>query len=306
MNNRRATAIRQSEIRRAEVEEKNPVIREIDRRMAATGRELFRIACEGGNDMATRIDALKAENQRLQDERKAALAEMGLPEDYTEVHYTCEDCGDTGFVNSRMCSCMHRALVEEGFRSSGVSGLLERQSFQNFSLDYYRDDQENWERMRILLEKCKAYAADFRPGKENLLLLGGTGLGKTHLSTAIAREVIEKGYDVVYENAPNLFSDFEYDRFKSRGEGDERSKKHLTAELLILDDLGSEMPTAFTVACLYNLLNTRQNRGLSTIISSNLSHGEISSRYDDRITSRLFGEFTVFLLQGKDIRMQRC
>ncbi len=304
LEERRLSANRIAESHRDELHTRLPEVAEIDRKLRKTGMRLFRTACEGGDDLESRLAAIRAENESLQSARAAILAGAGYPADYTEVHFTCKTCSDTGFVASKMCDCMRRLLIEEGIRSSGLGSLIAKQSFQNFNLSYYTGERES-EMMRYAKDKCVYFAENFAPGKENLLLMGGTGLGKTHLSTAVAKRVIENGFDVVYESAQNLLADFEFDRFKSRGDDPLRSDKYLSCDLLLLDDLGTEMQTQFTLSTLYNLLNTRLNRGKSTLISTNLSQNEIRARYDDRITSRLFGEYTILFFVGEDIRKQK-
>ncbi|MBQ2766264.1 MAG: ATP-binding protein, partial [Clostridia bacterium] len=142
---------------------------------------------------------------------------------------------------------------------------------------------------------------------ENVFFCGTTGLGKTHLSTAIAKTLIERGFDVVYDTAQNILSDFEYERFgRSYGDDSEsRTDKYFDCDLLIIDDLGTEMTNQFTVSCLYNIINTRINHSKSMLISTNLTQNEIRERYSDRITSRLFGDFMVMRFVGKDIRLQK-
>ncbi len=304
LEERRLEANRRSDMRREELHRTLPAIAEIDGELRKTGIRLFRTACEGGEGLSTRLAAIRSENEALQEKRRSLLAEAGYPADYTDVHFTCAACSDTGFVASKMCECMRRLLVEEGIRHSGIGNLIGKQSFENFALSYYKGEREA-EMMRYAKDKCLYFAEHFAPGKENLLLMGGTGLGKTHLSTAIAKGVIEGGFDVVYESAPNLLSDFEYDHFKSRYDDDMRSEKYLSCDLLLLDDLGTEMQTSFTLSALYNLLNTRLNRGKSTVISTNLSQNEIRARYDDRITSRLFGEYSILFFVGEDVRKQK-
>lgn len=298
---RREDAEALARLRTRELYAKNEALRELDRRLSGTGYAVFRAAF-GGGDVKANVAALKAENQAMQGERVALLAEMGLAPDYTEPHYTCTVCRDTGYTEKgAMCVCMKRLLVEAGIRSSGLGNLLKRQSFESFSLDYYEGEAKTY--AARVLEASREFAEDFDRTGRNLLFMGGTGLGKTHLSTSIAGRVIARGFDVVYETAQNVISDFEYDRFKSGyGESEKRSDKYLSADLLIMDDLGAELTNQFTVASLYNIINTRINLGKSTIISTNLGQKALLERYDERITSRLFGEFDPFLFRGKDIR----
>ena len=162
----------------------------------------------------------------------------------------------------RLCTCFKTRLVTENVKSSGIGALIEKQSFENFDLDWYRDDAENYKRMEHNLAMAKGYAEGFGNKTKNLVLVGKTGVGKTHITTAIAKVVIEKGYNVIYDTAQNIVSDFEQDRFKSGyGPYEPRAEKYLECDLLILDDLGTEFSSPFTVSCIYNLLNTRQNKG---------------------------------------------
>ena len=306
MEERRLEAVRTADIRLNDVHRQSPEIAEIDRALSTTGMQLFGEATRGGADLAERIARIRAEHDTLRAARAELLASLGLPADYTEPAYACPHCRDTGFVSAVMCDCMKRALITEGIRSSGLGSLIGRQTFENFSLRYYEDDPTDLERARYALARAQEYAETFGPDSGNLLLMGPTGLGKTHLSTAIARTVIERGYDVVYETMQNVLSDFEYDRFKSGyGETASRGERYIACELLILDDLGTEQTNSFVVSTLYHLLNTRLNHGRRTVINTNLGGVELRERYSDRVTSRLLGEYEILLFSGNDIRMQK-
>ena len=287
----------------AEVYARCPEIRDIDRRLAGTGFALVRVAMERV-DVAARVASLKEQNLALQERRKALLASMGLPQSYTDAVPVCSLCRDTGRLERGLCSCMRQMLVEAGYRSSGLGALLQKQRFDNFSLRFYEGEALKY--AEHALETAKEFAESFEKTGRNLLFMGGTGLGKTHLSTAIAKRAIERGMDVVYETAQNVIADFEHDRFKSGyGETERRSEKYLECDLLIMDDLGAELTNQFTVSSLYNIINTRINLGKSMIVSTNLGQKNLLERYDERITSRLFGEFDPFLFKGVDIRRQK-
>ena len=202
---------------------------------------------------------------------------------------------------------MKEKLILAGYESSGIGHLIHTQSFDTFRTDMQTNPAIR-EDYQTLLTIGKEYCEGFDgKGAKNLLFLGGTGLGKTHLSTAIAKTVIENGFDVVYDTVSNILADFEEERF-SRSyrseEGESLTEKYLTCDLLIIDDLGTELTNQFTVSILYNLLNTRINRGLSTIISTNLPHEDIRKRYTDRIASRLFGNYRPLLFRGDDVRQK--
>ncbi len=293
-----------AELRRAELHEKLPQIAEIDRALSATGLRIMREALKGKVGLEERIRSLEDGNNLLLEARRDILRTAGYPDDYSSVHYECEECMDIGFVGGRMCKCMRRALTMAGYESSGVLKLIEKQNFSTFDLKYY--DGEDRIRMERTLAKTKHYAATFDGVRmRNLLFIGTTGLGKTHLSSAIAKEVIERGYDVVYESAQQIFSDFEAEKFGKTAPGEDRTGRYLSCDLLIMDDLGTEMHSQFTVSCLYNLINSRLVADKSMIISTNVNRENLLAKYTDRITSRLFGEFEVCVFTGKDIRSQK-
>ena len=298
---RRESAIREAEARDAELRLESREIREIDAELTGTGLLLFKTACAGGD-----LASIRERNTALMKKRGAVLLSLGYPEDYSEIKYTCPICCDTGYEGSKLCSCFREELIKENIRSSGIGNLIEKQSFDNFRLDIYKDEAIKKE-MTHNLSEAKKYADEFSRDSKNLLLIGTTGTGKTHLTTAIARTVIEKGFEVIYDSAQNVVAAFEYDRFKSGyGQYEARGEKYLECELLILDDLGTEFSNQFTVSCLYNLLNTRINKGLPTVISTNLGAGELLSRYEDRIYSRIIGQDTIILrFLGKDNRLSR-
>lgn len=282
-----------------EVYSKIPEIRAIDKELSSTGVNILAVAIGNKDSYNEKLAELRARNQELQEKRNQLLIKNGYSEDYTDLHYDCKVCQDYGVNGGKLCSCYKNRLIEEQFKLSGISNLVKTQSLETFSLDLY-DDKE---KMQKLLNYVKDYIDDFSTMKRNLLFAGGTGLGKTHLSTAIAKELIEKGYNVIYETAQNIFFDFDNDRFRDRFSDEEPvSQKYLDCDLLIIDDLGSEAINSFTVSCLYNIINTRLNKNLPIIASTNLSSKEIRDKYHDRITSRLFGEFNIQMFYGKDNR----
>lgn len=278
-----------------------PELRSLDNELSSTGLQILAASLQGKEGLEERLASIKAVNTALQEKRAALLTQNGFSADYTDMKYECNNCKDQGYVNGKMCPCLRNALVTKQLEASGVGQLISGQSFDNFSLDMYPASDR--EKMSCLFDDLKGYTESFSVDSPNLLFVGGTGLGKTHLSTAIAKAIIEKGYYVIYETATNLFSDFESDRFRDRYNGEDPiSKKYMDCELLIIDDLGTEVITNFTVSCLYNLINTRLNKKLPIILSTNLNSVEIRKLYNDRITSRLFGDFEIKAFKGNDIR----
>ena len=290
-------------LRRAEVHTAIPEIAEIDKQLASTGFKIFDATLRG-----EAVDAIKAENLALQARRAEIMKAAGFAPDYTEVRYECEECGDTGTVGYSMCKCMRKKLVAASIESSGMSDLIKRQTFANFNLGYYNQTADTQKRMTTIYNFLRGYAENFETEKSgNLALFGGTGLGKTHLSSAVAGAVIEKGNDVYYISAMNLFADFEQKRFGSSSSYESTGEidQYFTCDLLIIDDLGSEMINQFTVSCLYNVINSRLNHKKPTIISSNLTQDEFRKKYWDRISSRVFGEYLVLPFVGSDIREKK-
>ena len=299
---KKKNAIAEAEARLAVIHANYPDIKAIDDSLRMTGIKLMQEAMKGKAGLDERIAAVQEENERLQYERAELLKKHDLPADCTDAKYECSDCNDTGYIGIKMCHCFKSALAKRAFETSGLGALLKDQSFETFDMSFYMDDRASFEKMQKNYEKCKNYAESFDNSGKNLIFIGGTGLGKTHLSTSIARKVIEKGFDVVYDSSPNVFNDFNKEQFKDESG---LTQKYFDCELLILDDLGTEMHTAFTVSSLYNLINTRLNTGKSTIINTNLSIDELRKAYTDRITSRVFGCFDPLLFSGKDVRMQK-
>lgn len=297
-----------ADMRREELARNIPGVREIDAKLGRTGLEIMGAILAGGEATQEQVAEIRRKNTELQARRAELLRQYGYPEDYSDVHYECEKCSDSGFVDGRMCSCMKKALVLAGCESSGLGQLLRDQSFENFSLDYYSDSRADREEMERNLTIAYRFAQGFHGvGSGNLLLMGGTGLGKTHLSSAMARTIIEAGYDVYYTGAQGMLSDFERERFGNSsvpGAGED-TERYFECDLLIIDDLGTEVTNQFTVSCLFNVINTRLNLGRSTVISTNLMPAELKSRYTDRIVSRLLGEYRALRFVGKDVRAQK-
>ncbi|MBQ9132046.1 MAG: ATP-binding protein, partial [Clostridia bacterium] len=287
-----------------------PELRALDDRLYQFGLRIMQAALQSENTLEE-IEALRRENEAIKARRGDLLRKYGFPADYSEPKYDCEACKDTGYVGIKMCTCMRRSLIEAGMESSGLSALMQVQSFENFSTDYYREDPRIYRIMCDNFNRVKAYAREFTLENGNhpqsMLFLGGTGLGKTHLSTAVARKVIERGYDVFYNSAVGMLSDFEYRRFGNglvQNEGDDTAR-YTECDLLILDDLGTEVVNQFTLSCLYHVINTRLNLKKPTIISTNLLSADLRKIYGDRIASRLMGEYLVFSFCGIDVRKQK-
>lgn len=294
-----------AEERRIELHSRFPRVREIDSLLSRTGIDIMGIIASGKNT-EEQVAMLRARNEKLLLERGAILREGGYPENYSDIQYECEKCGDTGFVNTKMCECMKKALVLAGYESSGIGALMRSQSFDNFSLDYYKNSPTGIENMRLSVERLRAFAEGFNKDTyKNFLFIGGTGLGKTHLSTSVAKTVIDGGFDVLYVTAVGMLGDFEAKRFGDGSDAKRDTSRYTEAELLIIDDLGTEVSNQFTLSCVYDVINMRINARKSTIINTNLSSKEIEAKYNERIYSRLIGEYQPILFSGTDVRKQK-
>ncbi len=269
--------------------------------LAACGSELAELALSH-TFTKEKLTEIRQRNAATREKIKELLAKNGLPDDYLTLKYSCSKCSDSGYVGIKMCDCLKREIAKKEFENSGIAPLAVKQSFGNFSFGYYTGE----DRVRIEqnYEMLKEFAEDFADRKgESWLLIGPTGLGKTHLSTSVAKTVLDSGFSVVYDTITNILADFEKKRFEDNSyKGD---RKYLECDLLIIDDLGVEIPNQFVLSCLYNLVNSRIVNNQSTIINTNLSQSEMNERYTDRITSRLLGEYMPLLFSGSDIRYQK-
>lgn len=295
-------AAERAEARKQELAGKIPELADIDGALASTASRILGAAFAGKAGLEERIADIRKETEQLREARAALLKAYGYPADYTDVKYDCPHCKDLGFVDTKMCDCLRRALIFKGYETSGLGALIGKQTFDNYSLDFFKADSANYQRMQQNVAMIRSFAENFKPSCDSLLFMGGTGLGKTHLSSAVAKTVIDRGYDVLYTSAVNMFSEFEKAKF--RGEQDE-THRYFTAELLIIDDLGTEMANTFTDSCLYNIIDTRICKGMPTVISTNLGAKELSARYGERIFSRLLGVYKPLLFVGKDVRFER-
>lgn len=296
-------AAEQAQLRRAEVHARVPGIAEIDAELSKSGIRVFEASLSGDRAM---IDIINAENRVLLKKRADMLVAAGYKSNYTEIKYECAECGDTGVVDYRMCKCMKEKLIMAGLESSGMAELIAVQSFDNFDLNFYNGDARV--RIEAILSIVKPYAENFEPGKSvSIIMMGNTGLGKTHLSSAIGAKVIEKGHDVYYTASVDMLNDFETEKFSNFGRGSEKglTDKYFSCDLLIIDDLGTEVVNQFTATCLYSLVSSRLIKRKATIINTNYTRDELRKKYTDRITSRIFGEYTVLPFLGSDIREQK-
>lgn len=285
-----------------------PRLREIDRQLRLNMAKAVQAAFVQGIDGETAMQQAREENLALQQER-AALVRLHFEEGYLDDAPICDHCGGSGYVGTAMCECLRELCRQEQKKELTLlsSG---HESFHQFRLEYYPEqyDPRYGASPRVIMERnfqnCRRYAATFTMNSGNLLFVGGTGLGKTFLSACIARTVADRGYSVVYESAPHLFAKLEQAKFNATDETRREAEKFNSCDLLIIDDLGTEMPGQFTTAALYMLLNDRLLAGKPMVISTNLNVEEIAKRYTPQIASRLQGSFSRLTFVGEDIRVK--
>ena len=306
-----AKADRESENQQhlAEAYERVPRLREIDRQLRMTMAMAAQAVFASGGDVENAMEEAKNKNLSLQREREA-LVRMYFEEGFLDDSPICSRCGGSGYVGASMCECLAELCRQEQKKELTFLNVG-RETFDQFRLDYYPDriDREWGVNIRTIMEKtyqtCRKYAYGFTEKSGNLLFSGDTGLGKTFLSACIARTVADRGYSVVYESAGHLFSKLERAKFSGDEDAREEVKKYNECDLLIVDDLGTEMPGQFTTAALYALVNDRLLAGKPMIISTNLNTEDLSRRYSSQIASRLRGSFTRVAFLGDDIRVKK-
>lgn len=285
-----------------------PRLAEIDRELRLTMAKAAQTVFQQGGDPKAAFERIRQENQALQREREW-LVEGNFDEGFLDDSPVCAVCGGSGYVGSQMCECLRELCRQEQRKELTVLTGAAQESFAAFRLDYYPDrfdpalGASARDIMTLTLSTCKRYAQSFTMKSGNLLLNGNPGLGKTFLSACIARTVSDNGYSVVYETASRLFAQLEKARFSGDAEAHAQSARFAACDLLIIDDLGSELVTPFVQAALYSLVNDRLLGGLPTIVSSNLQSGEFSQRYGPSVASRLLGSYRQVTFVGQDIRL---
>lgn len=282
-----------------------PRARGIREELASNAAKAAKAVISGGNVRAE-MEKLKDRGLALREEYDALLASQGLTRKDVTPRYTCPHCKDTGFLDGRMCSCLKQLQRSMAYEQLSMNVPLEKSTFDAFSLEYYRDDPRAYRQMESILKSCREYAERFRANSPSFLFKGGTGLGKTHLSLAIAGKAIEKGFGVIYGSAQSFSVALEKERFRREDPENPRdtNSQLLACDLLILDDLGTEFPSSYVNAALYNIVNTRMLAEKPTIISTNLSMKELEERYSERFASRIAGAYGKLEFLGSDVRVQ--
>lgn len=307
LEGRKKRAESENDARRLKAISLCPEIAQIEGEIASYGLDAVK-ALGMGADAEGFIRNLSVKSLAAQERKKVLLKAAGLPEDYLEIKYTCPICKDTGSHDGYFCECQKKEVIAQAKALLGEATPVKKSTFEKFSLKFYPDvidpvlGVSQREHMASVFNFCKDYANHFTKKAQGLTMYGGTGLGKTHLSLAIANVVIERGYDVYYGSIQSIMEKLEREHFGRRSTEESEKDAIINADLLIIDDLGVEFTTQFTTAALHDILNSRMLKGLPTIISTNLEMDEIYEKYTQRIASRLFGSSFPLAFCGRDIR----
>ena len=275
--------------------------KQIERELSLTGKKLVSVI-RGNGDVKKSMEKIQKDHAAVMKRRSRFLASHGYNDDYIQPQYVCSLCSDTGFIGNEHCVCLTKMIGEYNCKKMNESSPLSLCSFDTFDLSYY--DGDDRVQMENILSFVKDYAEDFGPHSSNLLFYGNTGLGKTHLSLAVASVALSKGFTVIYDQAQTLFDKLADERF-SRDGASETEEAIYNCDLLIIDDLGAEFVNQMTQSLLYGIINTRLLSHKPMIVSTNYPPRELDGIYHDRISSRLCFEFETVPFVGKDIRQIR-
>jgi len=306
--NRRQNAHRRSlDERTQEAFAALPRLREINNEIASASIQCGRRMLSGDSGA---LAGLKAHIAALAGERQKVLQDGGYPADYLEMHYDCPDCRDTGYIDGMKCRCFKKAEIDLLYTQSHLADALSKENFDAFSFDYYSDSIidnakgiSSLENMRRIVAICRRAIDSFEQTPANLFLYGDTGVGKTFLSHCIAKELLDRTHSVVYFSARDLFETFAEKRFSHNGEQHISTDAIYSCDMLIIDDLGTELTNTFVNSELFFCINERLANNRSTVISTNLSLQSFADTYSERIFSRISNNYTMLKMFGKDIRL---
>jgi len=306
----RSNAQKKIEQRRQKIYEEFPRLYEIEKELSDIGLKTIKLVI--GRYSEDELTKLKDKSLKLSSEKKHILQENGYNLNYEDA-YNCKTCQDLGFLNGLQCNCLKQRVIEKYYEMSNLSRILDKENFDSFNINYYSTEADPKtgvsprDNMEMIYTRSVNFVNNFDDTYTNLLFQGRTGLGKTFLSNCIARELLQKGKTVIYATSPQVFRLAENGRFNREENHNQQPflDMILSVDLLIMDDLGTELTSRVTSADLFNIINTRLLNKKSTIISTNLSLKELEKYYTDRIVSRIMGEYTLFNFKGEDIRVMK-
>ncbi len=288
-----------------------PVMKELDDSISTRAVVSARRLLEGDQEA---LKEMRSELADLREQKSVLLKSAGFPSDHMEMRYRCSDCRDTGYAVGKKCHCFRQSEMKYLYAQSNIEGIVAVENFNTFSYEYFDDtrvmavlNRTVKQYMGQVVEICRNFVKGFSKDHGNLLFTGPTGVGKTFLTNCIAKELMDQYYSVIYLSANDLFEVFSKNRFDYQNEEDMKGMYQyiLDCDLLIIDDLGTELNNSFTSSELFYCINERLNSSKSTIISTNHPMNELRDRYTERVTSRLISRYTVIPLYGDDIRIRK-
>lgn len=295
------------DMRKMEVTRKAPELESIEKNVARLSVELAMLNFKRHLNHAEEFKKLKTEITELRGRRLEILSALGYPLDYLEHHFHCDKCQDTGYIGQTKCSCYRKKLIDVYHMTSDFNDLIKEYTFDKFKLDLYGKEASEFpvsprENMTNILESVMSYMRNFKESETNLLFYGSPGTGKTFLSSCIAKELLDKGNLVIYRTSDGLIQNLKEIKFNDNFE---LLDLLMNCDLLIIDDLGTELTTEFSKVELFNFLNSKLLRKKKLLVSTNLTIEDIKKKYDERIYSRLVGDFTLYKFIGDDLRIQK-
>ncbi|MBQ3030074.1 MAG: ATP-binding protein [Agathobacter sp.] len=298
-----------SHTRMEEAFAKIPELKTINENIASLSVEAARKKLD---DDSLSYNLLKKKIDDLKKEKNALIKSAGFSEDYFEPVYTCKNCKDTGYVNGQKCPCFKQEIINVVYSQSNIKEILGRENFSTFSYDYYSDEEINpttglsaLGTAERAVKECRHFIDDFDNKPKNLFFYGDTGVGKTFLSNCVAKELLEKGYSVIYFTAFQLFDILSKGVFSKDADAIAAHQNIFDCDLLIIDDLGTEFSNSFTSSQLFLCVNERILRQKSTIISTNLNMNHMVELYSERTLSRISSNYSIIKLFGDDIRIKK-
>ena len=305
---------RESEHRKKHVYTSFPRIKKIDEETTKIGISIARSILNDPANYEQTLKSLKNKMDQLKQEKAFLLTENNIPLNFLELDYQCKTCKDTGFLeNGRKCNCYKQKLIDQAYLMSNLNKVLEKENFNTFDIDLFKntpfegEDVTPYENMQKVLDESALFVNNFDSENKNLLFYGTTGLGKTFMCNCITKALLDKGKIVIYQTAFKILEILENYKFNRNKSIDVEQNYQLLfdCDLLIIDDLGTELTNSFTNSEIFYILNTRLIQDKSLIISTNLSPREVIERYSDRISSRIFDKFEIMKFYGNDLRWER-
>ncbi len=296
---------REREQRLTQVYAMDARLEEIDEQIQRVGAQSMMLILENAGEAKSITESMKSQIAKLSQERENRLVELGFAKDYTDLHFDCKMCDDTGYNDGKICECVRNAVLRMARKRADIAPILTKQDFAHFDLSLFTGDER--ELMQENLTLAKEYVDEFCTCGGNLLFCGDTGSGKTYLSSCIANALLEKNVNVVYKSAVRLFADYMDYVFNRAGAISVKNEfdRVMQAQLLIIDDLGTEAINQHTISYLFQLINERGMRKRPTIINTNLTLDEIGVMYSNRISSRLLEQYVIVDFGKEDIRLKK-